>query len=95
MVTCHVFSHCGHVIRSGTEDRTSEVAQESGAQVLTSSRGRAVQMNTGARATKVPQRLDENREKEKRNEEKQKMCRELKERKRMEENGREMEELGN
>lgn len=58
------------VILSGTEDRTSEVAQESGAQVLTSSRGRAVQMNTGARATKVPQRLDENRdEKKKRNEE--------------------------
>eukprot|EP00435_Cladocopium_sp_Y103_P066544 s28_g28.t2 len=39
---------------AATEDRTSEVAVECGAQVLASARGRAVQMNTGARATKAP-----------------------------------------
>ena len=38
---------------SHTKDRTTEVALDCGAQVLSSSRGRAVQMNTGARATKA------------------------------------------
>lgn len=41
------------VVDPGSADRTSEVAAECGAQVLASSRGRAVQMNTGARATKA------------------------------------------
>ncbi|CAK9015572.1 unnamed protein product [Durusdinium trenchii] len=41
------------VVDPGSTDRTSEVASECGAQVLTSPRGRAVQMNAGARNTKA------------------------------------------
>ncbi|CAE8603421.1 unnamed protein product [Polarella glacialis] len=41
------------VVDAGSEDRTAEVARAGGAQVLASRRGRAWQMNAGARTTKA------------------------------------------